>query len=85
VPAADSQEAEAQEVAAALAPIRSHLPPEVPAPLVHRALMAWTGLFGLVSFELYGQLHEVVGENPGDRDAFFVECVRRWIHLVGIA
>ncbi len=85
VPAADSQDAEAREVAVALAPIRSYLPPEVPAPLVQRALMAWTGLFGFVSFELYGQLHEVVGENPGDRDAFFVECVRRWINLVGIA
>ena len=72
-------------MAASLALIRSYLPPGVPAPLVQRALMAWMGLFGFVSFELYGQLHEVVGENPGDCDAFFVGCVRRWIHLVGIA
>jgi hypothetical protein len=43
--------------------------------------MVWTNLFGVVSFELYGQLHEVVGEDPGDRDAFFAECVRRWICL----
>ena len=85
VPAADTQDAEAQPVAAALAPIRSHLPPEVPAPLVQRALMVWTNLFGVISFELYGQLHEVVGEDPGDRDAFFAECVRRWIHFTGIA
>ena len=83
-PAADTQDAEAQRVATALAPIRSHLPPEVPAPLVQRALMVWTNLFGVVSFELYGQLHEVVGEDPGDRDAFFAECVRRWIQFVGI-
>ena len=82
---ADSQDAEAQTVAAALAPIRSHLPPQVSAPLVQRALMVWTGLFGVVSFELYGQLHEVVGEDPGDRDAFFAECIRRWIQFVGIA
>jgi hypothetical protein len=33
---------------------------------------------------LYGQLHEVVGQDPGDRDAFFAECVRRWIQFVGI-
>ena len=74
-----------RSVAAALAPIRSHLPPQVPAPLVQRALMVWTNLFGVVSFELYGQLHEVVGEDPGDRDAFFAECIRRWIQFVGIA
>ena len=40
-----------------------HLPPQVSALLVQRALMVWTGLFGVVSFELYGQLHEVVGED----------------------
>jgi AcrR family transcriptional regulator len=90
VPAAGTQDAGTQDalarpVAAALSPIRSHLPPEVPAPLVQRALMVWTNLFGVISFELYSQLHEVVGENPGDRDAFFTECVRHWIRFVGIA
>ena len=48
------------------------------------SLMVWTNLFGVVSFELYGQLHNVVGEEPGDREAFFAECIRRWIHLIGI-
>ena len=71
-------------VADALAPIRSYLPPGVPAPLVQRALMVWTNLFGVVSFELYGQLHNVVGEQPGDREAFFADCVRRWTEFVGI-
>ena len=47
--------------------------------------MAWTNLFGVISFELYGQLHEVVEEDPGDRDAFFAECVRHWIQFIGIA
>ena len=85
--AADTQAADiqmARAVATALAPIRSHLPPEVPAPLVQRALMVWTNLFGVISFELYGQLHQVVGEEPGDRDAFFAGCIRRWIHFTGI-
>jgi hypothetical protein len=27
----------------------------------------------------------LVGEQPGDRDAFFAECVRRWADQVGIA
>ncbi len=81
---AGAQDAGDQPVAAALAPIRSHLPPGVPASLVQRALMVWTNLFGVISFELYGQLHNVVGEAPADRDAFFAECIRRWIHFTNI-
>jgi AcrR family transcriptional regulator len=84
IPGPDTPDAEAQPVAAAVAPIRSYLPPGVPAPLVQRALMVWTNLFGVVSFELYGQLHGVVGEEPGDREAFFAACIQHWIHLTGI-
>lgn len=83
LPDEDARDEDARQ-AAAVAPIRSQLPPGVPAPLVQRALMVWTNLFGVVSFELYGQLHNVVGDEPGDREAFFAECVRRWIHLTGI-
>ena len=82
--AADTRAADTQRLAAALAPIRSHLPPAVPAPLVQRALMVWTNLFGVISFELYGQLHNVVGEPSRDRGTFFAECIRHWIHLTGI-
>ncbi len=71
--------------AAALAPIRSYLPPGIPAPVIQRALMVWTGLFGVVSFELYGQLQEVVGEKPADRDTFFAECIRRWLQFMTLA
>ena len=46
--------------------------------------MVWTNLFGVVSFELYGQLHSVVGEEPGDRETFFAACIQHWIHLTGI-
>ena len=81
IPAADLQ-APADATAAALAPIRSYLPPGIPAPFIQRALMAWTGLFGVVSFELYGQLHQVVGEEPADRDTFFAECIRRWLDFL---
>jgi Tetracyclin repressor-like, C-terminal domain len=68
----------------ALAPIRSYLPPGVPAPLIQRGLMTWTGLFGAVSFELYGQLHQVIGEPPADRDAFFAECVHGWLRFMNL-
>jgi hypothetical protein len=53
--------------------------------------MTWTGLFGVVSFELYGQLHQlygqlhqVIGEPPADRDAFFAECVRGWLRFMNL-
>jgi AcrR family transcriptional regulator len=85
VPEADIQNAEAQPVAVVLAPIRSYLPSGVPAPLVQRALMVWTNLFGVVSFELFGQLHNVVAEEPGDRDAFFTECIRRWLAFTAVS
>jgi AcrR family transcriptional regulator len=69
----------------ALAPARSTVGPEVPDALLQRGLMAWAALFGTVSFELFGQLHGIVGEQPGDREAFFAESVRRWAAQVGIA
>lgn len=83
VPVAD-QQADDATAAAALAPIRSYLPPGIPAPLIQRALMVWTGLFGAVSFELYGQLHQVVAEDPADRAAFFADCVRHWIQFIDL-
>jgi AcrR family transcriptional regulator len=84
IPDADIKDAEAQPVADALTPIRSYLPPGVPAPLVQRALMVWTNLFGVISFELFGQLHNVIAEPPTGRDAFFAECIRRWITFTAI-
>ena len=69
----------------ALAPARSTVPPGVPDALLQRGLMAWAALFGTVSFELFGQLHGIVGDQPGDREAFFAESVRRWAAHVGIA
>jgi AcrR family transcriptional regulator len=78
VPGEKSHEAKALE------PILSQLPPGFPPALVQRGVMAWTGLFGAVSFELYGQLHQVVAEDPADRDAFFAECISRWITFVGL-
>ena len=81
-PAEDPREAKA--VTAALAPIRSQLPSVIPAAVIQRGLMVWTGLFGAVSFELYGQLHQVIGDDRPDRDAFFAECIRRWITFIGL-
>jgi AcrR family transcriptional regulator len=72
------------DVRRALAPVQTLIPSKVPDALVQRGLMAWAALFGTVSFELFGQLHHVVGEEPGDRDAYFAECVHHWTTQVGI-
>jgi AcrR family transcriptional regulator len=69
---------------AALAPVRAAIPAQVPDAAVQAGLMTWAALFGLVSLELFGQLHNVIGENPGDRDAFFAECVGRWAAQLGL-
>ena len=83
VPAADLR-ADDATMTQTLAPILSYLPPGIPAPLVQRALMVWTALFGTVSFELYGQLHQVVAEAPADREAFFATCIRHWIDFINL-
>ena len=69
----------------ALAPLRSIAGSEIPDALLQRGLMALAALFGTVSFELFGQLHGIVGEQPSDREAFFAESVRRWAEQVGIS
>ncbi|GLF97090.1 TetR/AcrR family transcriptional regulator [Streptomyces yaizuensis] len=67
VPALDEQlRPEAHRLTAQLAP---DLPPGVVVALV----AAWSQLFGLISFELFGQFNRVVE----DRDAFFGQAVAR--------
>ena len=60
-------------VVAALAPVAAMMPPGVPPDLLVRGLMAWTYLFGAVSFEVFGHRHGVVA----DLDRFFALEVRR--------
>jgi AcrR family transcriptional regulator len=85
LPPAVATDTVAPAAAEALAPIRAFVGDGASDALIQRGLMAWTGLYGMVSFELFGQLHNVVGEEPGDREAFFAESVRRWAGQVGIA
>ncbi|HEX9526324.1 MAG TPA: TetR/AcrR family transcriptional regulator [Streptosporangiaceae bacterium] len=69
---------------AALAPVIAALPPAVTEVAIQAGLMVWAGLLGTVSLELFGQFQNVIGENPGDRDAFFAECVGRWAAEIGL-
>ncbi|MET9930521.1 MULTISPECIES: TetR/AcrR family transcriptional regulator [unclassified Streptomyces] len=64
---------EAERIAADIAP---DLPPALAVALV----AAWSQLFGLVSFEVFGQFHRVVE----DRDAFFAAAARRLGQDVGL-
>ncbi len=45
--------------------------------VLSRVLLAWTALFGTISFELFGHLHGMVE----DYDAFFEHQMRRVAHL----
>jgi AcrR family transcriptional regulator len=53
---------------------------EVPDQVAAAALVAWAGLFGLVSFELFGQFENVVTDRP----AFFDHAVARLGQLAGL-
>jgi AcrR family transcriptional regulator len=54
--------------------------PELPGPVLTRALIAWTQIFGMLSFELFGQL--VGSVDPSDE--FFAHAVERMADFVGL-
>lgn len=53
---------------------------DIPAPVMARALTAWTQLFGMISFELFG--HLVGSADPAD--SFFAFAVERTADLIGL-
>ncbi len=65
-----------------LAPLRSVVPDDVPDGLLVNGLVAWTYVFGAVSFELFGQRQNVVAGAASLREAFFTEELRRVAALV---
>ena len=69
----------------ALDPLRSFVGVEVPGALTQRGLRVWTALYGTISFELFGQLHDVIGEEARDREVILAGCVGRWAGQVGLA
>lgn len=68
----------------ALRPARSAFPDGAPDELIVAGLMVWSGLVGAVSFEIFGQFHNVVGDAPPDRPAFFDACLARWSAQLGL-
>ena len=60
----------------ALTPLRTFADPAIPDDLLLRGLNAWAGLFGAVSFELFGQTRNVVAEGVRLRRAYFDHQMR---------
>lgn len=67
----------------AVAPLLDYLGDSVDEHLAIRGVLAWAAMFGLVSFELFGQLHNVV--DPTGREGFFRAEVDRLGQMVGFA
>ena len=61
-------------------PMRDAILEGVPDHIAAAALIAWSGLFGLVSFELFGQFENVVT----DRAAFFDHAAACLGRLTGV-
>ncbi|MGB6023186.1 MAG: TetR/AcrR family transcriptional regulator [Ornithinimicrobium sp.] len=70
------------DVVESIAPLAEFLGSDVPPELAVHSLMAWTGIFGFVSFELFGQLHGAV-EADGAGAVFAAE-VDRWADWLGL-
>jgi len=63
------------------AALRASVMAEVPDTVAARAVAGWTALFGMVSFELFGQFENVIT----DRDAFFDHSMRCQGRLTGLS
>jgi AcrR family transcriptional regulator len=51
---------------------------DIPAPVLARGLQSWTAIFGTISFELFGHLHNVIV----DYDGFFHHTMERLARFV---
>jgi AcrR family transcriptional regulator len=68
------------EVQAEVSRVAELLCPGVPATLMSRGMIAWTELFGAISFDLFGRLDTVIN----DRRAWFEHQIRAMARLVGL-
>lgn len=67
-------------VRADLARVRDEIAAGVPEELIHAGLTSWLHLFGVVSFELFGQLNNVIDARP----EFFDRQMELMADLMGI-
>jgi AcrR family transcriptional regulator len=69
----------------AMAPLLAQVPPQIPAALVARGVVVLAALYGAVSFELFGQFHNVIEQTPQARAVGFNVMVNHWAATVWIA
>jgi AcrR family transcriptional regulator len=60
--------------------LREAIMPGLPDDVLTRALVAWTGLFGMVSFELFGQFNNVIDDRAAGYDHTMI-CLARLVGL----
>jgi AcrR family transcriptional regulator len=72
------------DVAASIAGIREFSGGAIPDDLLLRGMAAWSGLFGAVSFELYGHLHNVIADGAKARKAYFDHQMRQVAQGLGL-
>ena len=60
--------------------LAEQIAPELPAPVIALAIVAWTQLFGMISFELFG--HLVGSVDPSEQ--FFDHACRAMADLLGL-
>jgi AcrR family transcriptional regulator len=65
-------------LAADLARLRAESAPAIPEPVLARTLLAWTALFGAISYERFGHLHGVIS----DGDTWFAHEMRAAAHVL---
>jgi AcrR family transcriptional regulator len=73
-----------RRVRAAVAPARAYFPRQIGDDLLLRGLISWAGMFGAITFELNGMFHNVVGDAPGDRQAYFEAAIVRTAAFIGL-
>jgi hypothetical protein len=71
-------------VRASIEPIQSFVDGRLPDDLMLRGLASWSGLFGAISFELYGHLHNVVASGAKARRAYFDHQMRQVARGLGL-
>jgi len=70
----------APPVQAEMAAISGRAAPAVPPTVMARSVIAWTQLFGAVSFEVFGRTERIIA----DQDAWFDHQVLAMARLVGL-
>ncbi len=61
-----------------MAQLRDTVALDIPDEVLARTLLAWSAVFGAISYELFGHLHGIVE----DHDAYFAHQLRRTAHLI---